>query len=126
MALEHKTNNFLHCKSYFRGSPANATGLRVRRGRANAGVTGLVAMALLAAPAPAEPEASAPCAGAAAERPALQAERAAINSAIGDIALGRHRHRRKASGGEGAAGVAGAAASVLLPFGVGALLSAGA
>jgi hypothetical protein len=67
-----------------------------------------------------------PCAGAAAERTALEAERTALNNRIGDIALGRHRPRRKVSGGEVAAGVAGTAASVLLPFGVGALLSAGA
>jgi hypothetical protein len=74
-----------------------------------------------------EPAAAAdPCAGAAAGRAALEAERAAINEAIGDIALGRHRKKRKVSGGEVAAGVAGAAASVLLPFGIGALLSAGA
>ena len=53
-------------------------------------------------------------------------ERAAINRAIGDIALGRNRKKRKPSGGEVAAGAAGAAASVLLPFGIGALLGAGA
>lgn len=83
----------------------------------------------LLAPEPAAAPATAPadpCRSAAAERAALQAERAAINETIGDIALGRHRPRRKASGGEVAAGVAGAAASVLLPFGVGALLGAGA
>lgn len=67
-----------------------------------------------------------PCAGAAAERTALEAERTALNRTIGDIAVGRHRPRRNPSGGEVAAGVAGAAASVLLPFGVGALLGAGA
>ncbi|HEX6376740.1 MAG TPA: hypothetical protein VFZ91_13590 [Allosphingosinicella sp.] len=78
----------------------------------------------LLAPEPAEP-APPPCAGAAAERAPLHAERAAINKTIGDIALGRHR-RRKVSGGEVAAGIAGTAASVLLPFGVGALLGAGA
>jgi len=78
-----------------------------------------------AAGAEAAPAAVPPCEGAAAERSALGAERAAIRRTIGDIALGRHR-RRKASGGEVAAGVAGAAASVLLPFGVGALLGAGA
>jgi hypothetical protein len=76
------------------------------------------------------PETAAPaipsCDGAAAERTALQAERVLLNRTIGDIALGRHRPRRKVSGGEVAAGVAGTAASVLLPFGVGALLSAGA
>lgn len=75
---------------------------------------------------PPGPAAADPCAGAGAERAALQAERAALNRAIGDIALGKSRKRRKLSGGEVAAGVAGTAASVLLPFGVGALLSAGA
>ena len=83
----------------------------------------------LLAPEPAEtaaPPAALPCEGAAAERAALEAERAAINARIGDIALGRHRPRRKVSGGEVAAGVAGTAASVLLPFGVGALIGAGA
>jgi hypothetical protein len=66
------------------------------------------------------------CAGAAAERAALEAEKAAIHARIGDIALGRHRKRRKVGAGEVAAGVAGTAASVLLPFGIGALLGAGA
>jgi hypothetical protein len=93
----------------------------------------LLAAALLAAPAgSAEPAGLpapgpvSPCAGAAAERAALQAERAALNRTIGDIALGKNRRKRKVSGGEVAVGVAGTAASVLLPFGVGALLSAGA
>jgi hypothetical protein len=84
----------------------------------------LLAAALLAAPADAGAPAAAP--GCAAERSALQAERAALNAAIGDIALGKNRRKRKPSGGEVAAGVAGTAASVLLPFGVGALLGAGA
>jgi hypothetical protein len=79
----------------------------------------------LLAPEPAAAAAS-PCQGAAAEQAALEAERAALNARIGDIALGRSRPRRKVSGGEVAAGVAGTAASVLLPFGVGALLGAGA
>jgi hypothetical protein len=91
----------------------------------------LLAAALLAAPADAAEPASAsgPAAAAAscqAERTALQAERAELNRAIGDIALGKSRKKRKVSGGEVAAGVAGTAASVLLPFGIGALLSAGA
>lgn len=88
----------------------------------------LLAAALLAAPADAAvPVAPAvPCAGASAERAALQAERASLDAAIGDIALGKSRRKRKVGGGEVAAGVAGTAASVLLPFGVGALLGAGA
>lgn len=97
----------------------------------------LLAAALLSAPAGASepanllaPEAAAaapsPCQGAAAERAALLAERAELNGRIGDIAFGRSRKKRKVSGGEVAAGVAGTAASVLLPFGIGALLSAGA
>ena len=85
----------------------------------------MVLALLLAPPAGAAAE-PAPCQGAAAERAQLQAERTALNARIGDIALGRHRPKRKLSGGEVAAGVAGTAASVLLPFGVGALLGAGA
>lgn len=99
------------------------------------GLSFLLAASLLAAPADAgtpanlfapAPEAAAPCAGAAAERAALRAERAELDGRIGDIALGRNRKKRKVGGGEVAAGVAGTAASVLLPFGIGALLSAGA
>jgi hypothetical protein len=92
----------------------------------------LLAAALLAAPAeavaPAGPPAPAPAAApsCAAERVELQAERAALHRTLGDIALGKNRRKRKVSGGEVAAGVAGTAASVFLPFGVGALLSAGA
>lgn len=91
----------------------------------------LLAAALLAAPAqaaaPASPPAPAPAPPSCqAERAALQAERAELNRTLGDIALGKNRRKRKVSGGEVAAGVAGTAASVLLPFGVGALLSAGA
>lgn len=84
----------------------------------------LIVAALMATPPPAAPVPG--CDGAAAERASLQAERTALNGAIGDIALGKSRKKRKVSGGEVAAGVAGTAASVLLPFGVGALLSAGA
>ena len=92
----------------------------------------LLAAALLASPVDAVP-ASPPAPGPAptppscqAERAELQAERAGLNRALGDIALGKTRRKRKVSGGEVAVGVAGTAASVLLPFGVGALLSAGA
>ena len=84
----------------------------------------LIVAALLATPPPAPGVPG--CDGAGAERRALQAERTALNRTIGDIALGKSRKKRKVSGGEVAAGVAGTAASVLLPFGVGALLSAGA
>lgn len=85
----------------------------------------LVVAALVAAPpGPPLPAAAEP--SCAAERPALQAERAELNRTIGDIALGKSRKKRKVSGGEVAAGVAGTAASVLLPFGIGALLGAGA
>ena len=80
---------------------------------------------LLAPATPALP-APAPCINAAAERTALQSERVQINRTIGDIALGKGGKRRKVSGGQVAAGVAGTAASVLLPFGVGALLGVGA
>lgn len=85
------------------------------------------APATLAAPgAVAAETATEPCAAAAAEQAALRAERAQISGAIGDIALGKSRSKRKVSGGEVAAGVAGTAATVLLPFGIGALLGAGA
>jgi hypothetical protein len=89
----------------------------------------LLAAALLAAPAAAVPESPAgppPAPSCAAERSALQAERTGLNRTIGDIALGKSRRKRKVSGGEVAAGVAGTAASVLLPFGIGALVGAGA
>jgi hypothetical protein len=93
----------------------------------------LVAASLVAEPAqaavPALPPGPGPAAAAPScreERAELRAERAEVNRAIGDIALGKNRRKRKASGGEVAAGVAGTAASVLLPFGIGALLGAGA
>jgi hypothetical protein len=85
----------------------------------------LLAAGLVLAPPGAGPAAAPSCAGAAAERSALEAERSALKRAINDAALGRRRVKRKVSGGQVAAGVAGAAASVLLPFGVGALLGAG-
>lgn len=90
--------------------------------------SGLAAAALLASPAGAGQPVPPPptCEGAAGERAALRAERARINEAIGDIALGRRARKRKVSGGDVAAGVAGTAASVLLPFGIGALVGAGA
>lgn len=91
----------------------------------------LLAAALVAGPAGAgapagpAPAGVAPCLDEAG-RAKLRAERAELNRTIGDIALGKSRRKRKPSGGEVAAGVAGAAASVFLPFGVGALLGAGA
>lgn len=93
----------------------------------------LLAAALLAAPADAAVPAGAPAPVPAAapsceaERAALAAERTGLKAALGDIALGKSRRKkRKPGAGEVAAGVAGTAASVLLPFGIGALLSAGA
>jgi hypothetical protein len=87
----------------------------------------MLSMSTVAQPAiPPSPGPASHCAGAAAERAALEAERSALKGAINDAALGRRRVKRKVSGGQVAAGVAGAAASVLLPFGVGALLGAGA
>lgn len=77
---------------------------------------------------PERPASPAPplCESAAAERTALAAEKAAIDAAIGDIALGRSpRKRRKPSGGDVAREVAGAAASALLPLGAGMLVRAG-
>ena len=94
----------------------------------SANLLAMLAAAAMAAPVPAAAPASppAPVPGCAAERSALEAERAGLKRTIADIALGKHRRKRKVSGGEVAAGVAGTAASVLLPFGVGALLGAGA
>lgn len=76
--------------------------------------------ALLAPPAGAQEAAAVDCAAAAGERAALAAEQAALQAAIGDIALGRHpKRKKKGRGGEVARGVAGAAASILLPFPLG-------
>jgi hypothetical protein len=77
-------------------------------------------------PAPAPPAPAAECAGAAAERAELEAGRAAAKVAIADIATGRRRTKRKVGAGDVGRAVAGTAASVLLPFGIGALVSAGA
>jgi hypothetical protein len=94
-------------------------------------LSGLVASAVLAAacaPAGAAPPvpaaAPAPVADCAAERAALQAEHAAVRMAIADVALGRSRPRRKAGAGDVGRAAAGAAASLLLPFGIGLAVNA--
>jgi hypothetical protein len=83
----------------------------------------LLALAVLAAPAGAE-EAAPACAGVVAEKAALEAERAALRQAVTDIALGR-RKRRKVGAGEVGGAALGTAATILLPFGIGAAVSAG-
>jgi hypothetical protein len=89
--------------------------------------TNSAAPAQPAGPAAEAAQAEGPCANVALERVRLESERAQIDRTIDDIAMGRHgRKPKKVSGGDVAQGVAGTAASILLPFGVGALLSAGA
>jgi hypothetical protein len=91
----------------------------------------LVAAAVsLAAPASAREAAAPPaseCASVAAERAELGAQHAAVKAAIADIALGRdrRRQRRKFTPGDAARAAAGTAASILLPFGIGAAVGAG-
>ena len=66
------------------------------------------------------------CEAFAAERAQLQAERAAIRETIGDMALGRSSKPKKGvSAGAVGQAVLGTAASVLLPFGVGAAVNLG-
>lgn len=85
----------------------------------------LIAFALAAQPA--APAAEAGCAGAAEERAALETERAALGEAIANVAMGRPaKKRKKTSGGDVARGVAGTAASILLPFPLGLAVNAGA
>jgi hypothetical protein len=66
----------------------------------------------------------------AADKAALEAERAAIKTLIADIATGRwhkqNRKKRKLSGRDAARAVGGTAASVLLPFPLGAAVNAAA
>ena len=82
----------------------------------------LIFAAALAAPVQAQ-EAPQPCA---AERAQLKAERAAISRAIGDIALGRTpKPKKRVKAGDVGQAVLGTAASVLLPFGLGAALNMG-
>ena len=64
------------------------------------------------------------CTGAAEERAALQAERADLDRRIADVALGKGP-KRKVGGGDVARGVAGTAATILLPFGLGVAVNAG-
>jgi len=88
----------------------------------------LLALAVAAAPARAQPAAAAPdpggCPAAAAEKSALIAERAALREAVTDLAMGRKKRRKPGAGAVGGA-VAGTAATLLLPFGIGAAVSAG-
>ena len=83
-----------------------------------------VAPAPVAAPAP---EAAAPapdCAAVAAERTELQGLQAQVKRSISDLAFNRPTKRRKVGAADVGRAAAGTAASVLLPFGVGFLLSA--
>lgn len=103
---------------------------------ANLLMNALVGAALAATPAAVQqptsvlgPEATAAaaCVGAAEEKAALTAEKAGLERTIGDIAMGKGpKKKRKVSGGDVARGVAGTAASILLPFPLGAALNAGA
>jgi len=88
----------------------------------------LVAIAVASAPADAQPPAAPAggggCAAAEAEKTALIAERAALREAVTDLAMGRRKRRRPGAGAVGGA-LAGTAATILLPFGIGAAVSAG-
>jgi hypothetical protein len=89
------------------------------------------AAALLAVPASAQeaaPASAPPAPTCSEERTALEAERAQLRSTIAAIATGRgaKKQRRKVSGGDVAKGVAGTAATVLLPFPFGLAVNAGA
>jgi hypothetical protein len=82
----------------------------------------LLAIAILAAPAGAQ---EAPdCAAVQAERTALEAERGALRRTVTDLALGRRKRRGPGAGEVGGAAL-GTAATILLPFGIGAAVSAG-
>ncbi|HEY0413307.1 MAG TPA: hypothetical protein VGD66_09200 [Allosphingosinicella sp.] len=85
----------------------------------------LAAAAVLGLAAPAGAQEAPSCASAAAETARLEAERAALGQAVAEIALGGRRKRHKVTPGEVGGAVAGTAASLLLPFGIGAALSAG-
>lgn len=92
--------------------------------------TAMIAAALgpLSPPALAqdEPLSATECTALADERAKLQAEKAAIDRTISDIALGRTaKPRRSVGAGDVGQAVAGTAVSALLPFGLGALVNAG-
>lgn len=73
-----------------------------------------------------EPLPAADCVRLADERVKLEAEKAAIDRIISDVALGQSaKSRRRVNAGDVGQAVAGSAASALLPFGLGALVSAG-
>jgi hypothetical protein len=86
-------------------------------------LSALLASATLAAPAGAQ-EAAGPCAPVRAEKAALESERAALRAAVTDIAFGK-RKKRKVGAGEVGGAALGTAATILLPFGIGAAVSAG-
>ena len=96
-------------------------------------VTAALILALLSAPPaiaqnlaiPSEPPATPDCATFSAERTALAAERETVRLAIADIAMGRTHRRRPGAGAAGRA-AGGAAASLLLPFGIGLAVNADA
>lgn len=101
------------------------------------GVAAALILALLSAPpalarppaTPVEPTVAVPavadCAAFAARRAALRAERETVRLAIADFALGR-THRRKPGAGAAGRAAGGAAASLLLPFGIGLAVNAAA
>lgn len=64
------------------------------------------------------------CAAVAAERTEFQGLHTQVKRTISDLAMGRPTKRRKVGAGDVGRAAAGTAASVLLPFGVGFLLSA--
>jgi hypothetical protein len=82
-------------------------------------LSAMAGAATLIASAPVPPSACS------AERAALAAERAAVERAISDIALGG-KARARVSGGDVARHAAGTAASILLPFGIGIAVNAAA
>jgi hypothetical protein len=83
----------------------------------------LAAFAILAAPAGAE-EAAPACDSVRAEKAALEAERAALRQTVTDLAFGKRKKRKPGAGEVGGAAL-GTAATILLPFGIGAAVSAG-
>lgn len=76
--------------------------------------------------AAAEPVLHTGCETATEETLRLTREKAEIDRTIGDIAMGRTRKKPKNGGAAAARAVAGTAASVLLPFPLGAAINAGA
>ncbi|HEX2762693.1 MAG TPA: hypothetical protein VHM92_02445 [Allosphingosinicella sp.] len=84
-------------------------------------------LALVFLLAAAEPTVHTGCETAPQESEALRQEKAELDRAFADIAMGRSAKRKKKDGGAAAArAVAGTAASILLPFPLGVAVNAGA